>query len=101
MAHDDEKTRREQAEASQHLQDIATGVRPATEAGGASTQGDTEASPGATGNHRLTGSGGIPSGVQRGGTNPGGGPGAGLGSIGTGGASTGGAATGNVKRGGS
>ena len=97
---EDDKTRREQAEAAQRLMDIGTGARPA-EAGGAHTQGDTEASPGATGDHRVTGAGGIASGVQRGGTNPGGGPGAGLGSLGTGGASTGGSATGNVKRGGS
>ncbi|WP_372623176.1 hypothetical protein [Falsiroseomonas sp.] len=102
MADDkDEKTRREQAEASQRLQDIGTGARPATETGGTKTQGSDEASPGASGGQRLTGAGGIASGVQRGGTKPGGGPGAGLGSLGTGGASTGGAATGNVKRGGS
>jgi hypothetical protein len=97
----DEKTRREQAEASQHLQDIGTGVRPATETDGAKTDGSEEASPASSGSQRLTGAGGIATGVQPGGTKPGGGPGAGLGSLGTGGASTGGAATGNVKRGGS
>ena len=97
----DEKTRREQAEASQRLQDIGTGVRPTTASGGAKTQGSEEASPGASGGQQLTGAGGIASSVQRGGTKPGGGPGAGLGSLGTGGASTGGAVTGSVKRGGS
>ena len=84
----DEKTRREQAEASQRLQDICMGIGP--ENGG-------EATPGG---QRVTGSGGFASGLQPGGTKPGGGPGAGSGSIGTGGASTGGAPTGNVKRGG-
>jgi hypothetical protein len=68
---------------------------------GAAPQGDDAVTPGASGGHRLTGSHGIASGVQRGGTNPGGGPGAGLGSIGTGGAASGGAASGSVKRGGS
>ncbi len=97
----DEKTRREQAEASQRLQDIGTGAQPMTESGGAITQGNEEANQGTSGGQRLTGGGGFASGVQRGGTKPGGGPGAGLGSLGTGGASTGGAATGNVKRGGS
>lgn len=84
----DAKARRDK-ERSQHLQDIATGVAPA-------------AADGAPGDDKggTTGSGGIASRVQRGGTVPGGGPGAGLGSIGTGGASTGATPTGNVERGG-
>jgi hypothetical protein len=47
----------------------------------------------------ATGSSGIASGLQKGGTTPGGGPGAGLGSLGTGGGQTGGSPTGAPKRG--
>ena len=87
----DEKTRREQAEAAQRLQDLGMGLGPDAHDAGKTAQGG----------QRPSGSAGFASGLQPGGTKPGGGPGAGPGSLGTGGASTGGAPTGSLKRGGS